>query len=118
MDFICSGQRRTRCFAFIVLVVVDPAVASDFALDLDPALLVRPPLGAGESVRFVRPLLLALGAGTAFGSVFVLFLSFLAGGSDPARGAGAAFGVGIVPSFFGGGFSLSAAAFGKLLLCL
>ena len=115
---MCSGHKRTRCFAFIVLVVTDPVVASDFALDLDPALLVRPPFGAGESVRFVRPVLLALGAGAAFGSVFVLFLSFLAGGSDPARGAGAAFGVGIVPSFFGGGFSLSTAAFGKLLLCL
>ena len=114
---MCSGQSRTRCFALINLVVVEAAVVPDFALDLDPALLVRPPLGAGESVLSpLRPEPFALGAGTAFGSAFLLVFVFF-GGSDPAR-AGAAFGVGIVPSFNGGGVNLSIAVLGKLSLCL
>ena len=113
---MCSGQSRTRCLALIILVVIEAPVVPDFALELDPALLARPPLGAGESALppLPRPALFALGAGTAFGSAFAF--AFL-GGSDVAL-AGAAFGVGIVPSFNGGGVSLSIAALGKLLLCL
>ena len=113
---MCSGQSRTRCFAFIIFVVIEPPVAADFVLELDPALLVRPPLGAGESVLLPlppRPPPFALGAGTAFGSAFFDF--------DFARGSvvtGIAFGVGIVPSFNGGGVNLSIAPLGKLSLCL
>ena len=113
---MCSGQSRTRCFALIIFVVTEAPVVSVFALDLDPALLDRPPLGAGESALplLPRPVLFALGAGTAFGSALAFAFS---GGSDVAR-AGAAFGVGIDPSFNGGGVNLSIADLGNLSLCL
>ena len=112
---MCSGQSRTRCFALIIFVVIELPVAADFVLEFDPALSARP-LGAGESARpdLPRPPPLDLGAGLAFGSAFDFAFDFEFGSVV----AGTAFGVGIVPSFNGGGVNLSIAVLGKLSLCL
>ena len=115
---MCSGQSRTRCFAFIIFVVIDAPVATVVPFEeLVRLLSLLPDLpgGAGEPARD-RPLPLPpFSAGAAFLSALTLALAFALG---PGSVAGAAFGGGMVPSLRGGCVSLSFAAWGKLSTCL
>ena len=116
-DFMCSGQRLTRCLFLIIFVVSDASVAAVEPLEELVRLLSWLPerplgAGAGDPARGV-PLPDPFSAGAAL--VLALALAFAIGAGS---GPGAAVVGAIVPSDFGGLTSLSIAPCDNLSTCL